>query len=996
MKLISLITTTVIAVFTLNYSLSQQSELWGTTTLGGSNDGGTIYSTDGFGQNFSTEFSFEKLNIINPMGGFVEANDGYYYALSQNGGTELSGTIFRMDPSTESIEVVYSFSSSGPNFPIGNLKLVSNGNLIGVTQGGGANSDGVLFEFDYSTNTMTVLHDFLETSGNSPKESIIETSNGMYYGLTSAGGANDVGVIYSYDNSTQTYTVEHEFESSMGANPIRGLMQASNGNIYGLTHNGGTGNFGTLFEFNPLNSNYSVLHSFDNTNGSYPSSTILQITNGKLIGTTRQGGASDYGVLFEYDLSTGFNALQDLSRRHGGKLTETDPNVIWGVQIDGYADYGNYFSYDFNTSQFSTQGNFSEFDGLVISSLLSSNGQYFYALTSNGGLTDEGKVIKYDYVNDINQDIVDFSFAPLGEGPESQLLHLSNHLFYGTTISGGVNNRGVIYSYDAQSQVYQKLVDFEGPNGAVPKGNLLLADDGLIYGTTSEGGSNDMGVLYSFNPMNSNYTVIHEFDGTSGEKPVGSLIQASDNHIYGVCNQGGSFNFGVIFKLDINANSLSVIYEFENTLTETGIYPESGLTEGSGNKLYGTTYYYVDGAGNNYGALYSFDITTMIAERLHVFNQIEVNPEFGVTFHDDGMLYGLTNAGGDNNVGVIYSYDTLAESFMVNHHFEYVPGTAIYNPTGKLIETINEVTIGLSHFGGNSGIGVIYEFDKQSGIVSATHEFENSVTGRVPRVEPTEVIICLPNTGTDIIEACDSYTWIDGNTYNSNNNTATYTLMNVSGCDSVVTLDLTINNSSQGTDVQTACYSYTWIDGNTYTSSNNSATHILTNQNGCDSIVTLDLTIDEVSDITTSINGLTITANNQNSTYQWLDCDNGFSVINNEINASFTVTQNGEYAVELTENGCVDTSGCVVISDVGLAQNNDKLGIKIYPNPTVNIIYIEGIISDSYSIVDMNGSIVLKGEVSNYAVNVSTLKEGTYFININTENNVFRRRFVKM
>ena len=72
-----------------------------------------------------------------------------------------------------------------------------------------------------------------------------------------------------------------------------------------------------------------------------------------------------------------------------------------------------------------------------------------------------------------------------------------------------------------------------------------------------------------------------------------------------------------------------------------------------------------------------------------------------------------------------------------------------------------------------------------------------------------------------------------------------FTLTNAAGCDSIVTLDLTINKSTTGTDVQTACDSYSWIDGNTYTESNNTATFTLTNAAGCDSIVTLDLTINK-------------------------------------------------------------------------------------------------------------------------------------------------------
>ena len=106
-----------------------------------------------------------------------------------------------------------------------------------------------------------------------------------------------------------------------------------------------------------------------------------------------------------------------------------------------------------------------------------------------------------------------------------------------------------------------------------------------------------------------------------------------------------------------------------------------------------------------------------------------------------------------------------------------------------------------------------------------------------------DLTINYSNSGTDTQTACDSLTWIDGVTYISSNNTAIHTLTNVIGCDSVVTLNLTINYSTAGTDVITACDSLTWIDGVTYTASNNTATHTLTSAAGCDSVVTLDLTI---------------------------------------------------------------------------------------------------------------------------------------------------------
>ena len=110
--------------------------------------------------------------------------------------------------------------------------------------------------------------------------------------------------------------------------------------------------------------------------------------------------------------------------------------------------------------------------------------------------------------------------------------------------------------------------------------------------------------------------------------------------------------------------------------------------------------------------------------------------------------------------------------------------------------------------------------------------------------------ICSPTSyETDLIVKCDSYTWIDGNTYTESNNTATYTLANSVGCDSILNLNLIINESSTGTDTQFATESYIWIDGVTYTESNNTATYTLTNSNNCDSVVTLDLTINSFSEI---------------------------------------------------------------------------------------------------------------------------------------------------
>jgi hypothetical protein len=142
------------------------------------------------------------------------------------------------------------------------------------------------------------------------------------------------------------------------------------------------------------------------------------------------------------------------------------------------------------------------------------------------------------------------------------------------------------------------------------------------------------------------------------------------------------------------------------------------------------------------------------------------------------------------------------------------------------------------------------------------------------------------------------------------------------------------------TDVVTACNSFTWIDGITYTENNNTAYHVLTDVLGCDSVVTLDLTIHTVSDITTSLSGVTITANNDAATYQWLDCDNDYTEIPGATAQSFTPAANGSYAVQLTENACADTSACVTITTVGVIENTFGSPFKVYPNPTSGQFFI--------------------------------------------------------
>jgi hypothetical protein len=239
--------------------------------------------------------------------------------------------------------------------------------------------------------------------------------------------------------------------------------------------------------------------------------------------------------------------------------------------------------------------------------------------------------------------------------------------------------------------------------------------------------------------------------------------------------------------------------------------------------------------------------------------------------------------------------------------------------------------------------------------------------------------------------SCDSYTWIDGNTYTSSNNTATHILINASGCDSVVTLDLTITSSTFFTDVHVSCDSYTWIDGNTYTSSNNTATHILTNASGCDSVVTLDLTINTVNAAVVVVDDSTLQAQavTPGITYQWVDCNDNFAPIPLETNATFTTQNSGYYAVEVTFNDCSAISDCFTIApfislcdsfevtDVIIDNFNLTIGIGIYNglNSFLNYPYVA-------FTLDSSGDTIQEGNMNLFgAINLDTTWYNYSFLN---------------
>jgi uncharacterized repeat protein (TIGR03803 family) len=139
-----------------------------------------------------------------------------------------------------------------------------------MTSAGGSSDVGVIFSFEPSSSTYTKLRDFDDINGASPRGNIIQASDGKFYGMTSAGGSSEVGVIFSLVPTSFTYTKLKDFNETDGAYPFGNLMQASDGKLYGATFRGGSSNVGAIFSYDPSLSTFAKLKDFNGANGANP------------------------------------------------------------------------------------------------------------------------------------------------------------------------------------------------------------------------------------------------------------------------------------------------------------------------------------------------------------------------------------------------------------------------------------------------------------------------------------------------------------------------------------------------------------------------------------------------------------------------------------------------------------------------------------------------------------------------------------------------------
>jgi uncharacterized repeat protein (TIGR03803 family) len=287
----------------------------------------TVTMTATASAQFHDLHSFVGTDGANPYGGLVQGTDGYFYGTTIDGGAKGGGNVFKISP-TGTVTSLYTFCSrfecADGQYPVTTLVQGPDGNFYGTTQSGGTRGGwGTVFKIT-PAGKLTTLHSFDGfTDGAGPYGSLVLATNGRFYGSVTQGGPQGVGSIFEIAQGgrfSTLYSFCVEAGCPDGSNPVGQLIQATDGNIYGTTHTGGSNvcseGCGTIYKMT-LDGALTTLHAFDNTDGEYPYGGVLQAADGTFYGTTPAGGVNGSGTVFNMTATGAVSVIHDFDGTDG-------------------------------------------------------------------------------------------------------------------------------------------------------------------------------------------------------------------------------------------------------------------------------------------------------------------------------------------------------------------------------------------------------------------------------------------------------------------------------------------------------------------------------------------------------------------------------------------------------------------------------------------------------------------------------------------------------
>lgn len=585
--------------------LAGDGNFYGTTQAGGASDYGTIFKMTPAGV-LTTLREFTGINGTTkgaqPRGKYAADLAGTtLFGICASGGADDVGTIYKITTGgafTSLKEFTGTSGNTKGEAPAGGLIRAVDGNYYGVTEAGGADDHGVIFKIT-SGGSYTLLASGSIASGGAYAGALLQGPDGSFYGTSANGGTNDLGVIFQLTTGG-AYTVLAEFSGANGSTPRAALVQGIGGILYGTCSAGAAGERGAIFSVTTAGA-YTRLAQFTNTEGWSPAGGLTVYADGALLATFSQGGEGGWGTVSKI---TGAGSIAPIASFTGtggtvrgaepvGALLKTPSGLIYGLTRRG-ATSGGGTAYRLDTTgTFTTLSGFGSATGqLPEDGLVLGEDGFFYATASEGGAAGLGSIFKMSATGTRTL-LVSFtgtSGAAPGARPNGSLAAGDNDEFYGTTAEGGLSGKGTIFRMTA-TRTLLPLIEFTGANGATPLGALVRGPDGNFYGTTSAGGSGNLGTVFRLTPAGTRTTLV-EFTGTAGaargSTPVGTLLSAPDGTLYGTTATGGIYGFGTVFRISQDG-VYSALFDFSgNAAPNPGAGGPGALVFGSDGLIYGS------------------------------------------------------------------------------------------------------------------------------------------------------------------------------------------------------------------------------------------------------------------------------------------------------------------------------------------------------------------------------------------------------------------------
>jgi CSLREA domain-containing protein len=735
--------------------ISVGDKLYGMTSSGGANGRGVIFEYSTTTNSITQQFDFEDTNGSYPNGSLIAVGDKLY-GITYSGGANNYGVIFEYSTTTNSITQQFDFEDTNGSYPQYGSLIAIGDKLYGMTESGGANNYGVIFEYSTTTNSITQQFDFTGTNGRSPYGSLISVGDKLY-GMTSSGGANGRGVIFEYSTTTNSITQQFDFEDTIGSYPDGSLIAVGD-KLYGMTYYGGANDYGVIFEYSTTTNSITTTTSFTGTNGSYPYGSLIAVGD-KLYGMTSSGGANDYGVIFEYQNSNAksitVNSLDDDGEGCTiEKCTLRDAiatSTTWWdiITFDPSLTSGG-------PAVITLESTIEIDHALIISGpgaellTIDGNSEHMMIYISDGFVN----ISDLTFANGFN----DYDYTGAVENYGDDPLTIDNCIFTNNDSDG--NYGGAIYNYEADLTITNSTFtgNVSHAGGAIYSNGGDLTIENSTFSNNSAPDNYGGAIYYngSDNLTITNSTFVNNTDSDHGSiESYADLTTITNSTFYnddpekynGIYLGGDSLLTNNIFYSVVDNNCNSTDYTsgghnidsgtscgfseegdvsglpdaYENLFTfngDNGSYPYGSLIA-VGDKLYGMT---EGGGANDYGVIFEYSTTTNSITQQFDFEDTNGSDPGGSLIAVGDKLYGMTYSGGANGYGVIFEYSTTTNSITQQFDFEDTNGS---NPYGSLI-AVGDKLYGMTGSGGANGYGVIFEYSTTTNSITQQFDFEDT------------------------------------------------------------------------------------------------------------------------------------------------------------------------------------------------------------------------------------------------------------------------------